>query len=344
MTNARRPDMRQVAQEAGVAMSTVSRVMSGHPDVSPLMRERVLRVVEQLGYTPDFLAQSLRRGATLSVGFTLTDIANPSIAAKIVRGAEEVLRAAGYSLLLMNSQNDPDLDAADVRFLQSRRVDGLIVSLSSERKRATLEALSRVDVPIVAIDRDLPRRLRASAVLSEHRTGMERAAGCLLDLGHRRIALISLPTDIRPGRERLLGLRAAYTARGLPETFIHRAGWLSEQECEAITGELLDRADAPTAVVVGYNQLLTGCLRAIVKRGLKLGEDLGLVTCDEVPLAELFTPPIATISRDNVAMGRVAAQLLLRRLHGSNEPEIATLETHFEPRASCGLAGAGAAT
>jgi len=116
MNNARKPDMRQVATEAGVAISTVSRVMSGHPDVSPQMRDRVLRVVEQLGYTPDFLAQSLRRGASLSIGFTLTDIANPAIAARIVRGAEEVLRDAGYSLLLMNSENDPDLDAADVIF------------------------------------------------------------------------------------------------------------------------------------------------------------------------------------------------------------------------------------
>jgi LacI family transcriptional regulator len=336
MNNVRKPDMRQVATEAGVAVSTVSRVMSGHPDVSPQMRDRVLRVVEQLGYTPDFLAQSLRRGASLSIGFTLTDIANPAIAARIVRGAEEVLRDAGYSLLLMNSENDPDLDAADVRFLQSRRVDGLIVSLASERKRSTLDALSRIDVPIVAIDRDLPRRLRASAVLSDHRVGMEAAIGHLLDLGHRRIALVSLPTDVRPGRERWAGLRAAYAARGLPNTSVHRAGWFSEQECETITGELLDGPDAPSAIVVGYNQQLAGCLRAIVKRGLRLGENLGLVTSDDMPLAEFFTPPIATISRDTVAMGRMAANLLLRRLQGSAEPEIVTLETTFEPRASCG--------
>jgi LacI family transcriptional regulator len=173
--------------------------------------------------------------------------------------------------------------------------------------------------------------------MSQHRAGVEQAVGCLLDLGHRRIALISLPADIRPGRERLAGLRAAFTARGLPETFVHRSGWFSEEQCETVIGDLLDAPSAPTAIVVGYNQLLTGTLRAIVKRGLRLGEDLGLVTCDEVPLAELFTPPIATISRDTVAMGRMAAQLLLRRLRGNAEPEITTLETHFEPRASCGF-------
>jgi LacI family transcriptional regulator len=338
VSNTRKPGMRQVAAVAGVAMSTVSRVMSGHPDVSPRMRERVLRVVADLGYTPDFLAQSLRRGATYSVGFSLTDISNPTIASRIVRGAEEVLRNAGYSLLLMNSKNDPELDAANVRFLHSRKVDGLIVSVAGEKKRATLAALAQLDVPIVVVDRDLPRRLRASAVLSEHRRGMQDAVGHLLDLEHRRVGLISLPADIRPGRERLAGLRAAYAARGLPPTFIFEGGWFSEEQSEALTLTLLDLSDAPTAIVVGHNQLLTGCLRAIVKRGLRLGQDLALVTCDDVPLAELFTPPIATISRDNVAMGRTAAELLLRRLNGNSNPEIVTHETHFEPRASCGPA------
>jgi LacI family transcriptional regulator len=302
------------------------------------MRDRVLRVVEDLGYTPDFLAQSLRRGATYSVGFSLTDISNPTIASRIVRGAEEVLRNAGYSLLLMNSKNDPELDAANVRFLHSRKVDGLIVSVAAEKKRATLDALARLDVPVVALDRDLPRRLRASAVLSEHRRGMQDAVGHLLDLGHRRIGLLTLPPDVRPGRERLAGLRAAYTARDLPPIFLYEGGWFSEEQSEALTLAWLDKVDAPTAIVVGHNQLLTGCLRAIVKRGLRLGQDLALVTCDDVPLAELFTPPIATVSRDNVAMGRAAAELLLKRLGGNGDPTTVTLETHFEPRASCGPA------
>ena len=171
---------------AGVAMSTVSRVLSGHPDVSPQMRDRVLRVVDDLGYTPDFLAQSLRRGATYSVGFSLTDISNPTIASRIVRGAEEVLRNAGYTLLLMNSKNDPDWTRQTCGFFRARKVDGLIVSVAAEKKRATLDALAHLDVPIVALDRDLPKRLRASAVLSDHRRGMQDAVGHLLDLGHRR--------------------------------------------------------------------------------------------------------------------------------------------------------------
>ena len=119
----RRASMREVAELAHVAISSVSRVLSGHPDVSADMRERVLEAVRHLEYEPDFLAQSLRRGATLSVGWVIGDISNPLMAA-ITSGAESVLRAAGYSMLLMNSENDPDLDAAHIRFFQTRRVDG----------------------------------------------------------------------------------------------------------------------------------------------------------------------------------------------------------------------------
>lgn len=334
MGTAGRSSMREVAQTAGVAMSTVSRVLSDHPDVSPQMRRRVLEVVQQLGYEPDFLAQSLRRGATYSVGFVLSDISNP-VLAQTARGIEEVLRQAGYSLLVMNSENDPALDAAHVRFLQGRRVDGLILCVASERKRGTIDALANAGIPIVSIDRDFPRRVQASAVLSNHRVGMAAAAGHLLELGHRRIGLVSLPLDVRPGRERLAGLRDAYAARGLPDTSTHLAGPGTVQQGEEATRAMLDSAEPPTAIIAGSNQLLTGCLRTIVQHGLRLGDDLSLVTCDDVPLTELYTPPIATISRDNVAIGHAAADLLLRQLRGDREPRTVMLETTFQPRASC---------
>jgi LacI family transcriptional regulator len=217
-TNAgKRPNMKQVAGRAGVGTSTVSRVVSNHPDVSPQMRQRVLLAVEELGYKPDFLAQSLRRGATSSIGFALSDITNP-VVAHIVHGAEEVLRNMGYSLLIMDSENNPALDAEHIRFLQSRHVDGLIFLATNERRKATIDALTARKIPIVVIDRDFPRRLRASAVLSNHRAGMAAAVGHLLDLGHRRIGFVVWPPHLRPGRERLAGLRDAFSVRGLPDT------------------------------------------------------------------------------------------------------------------------------
>src|SRR5215207_1686606 len=126
-----RSSMREVADMGGVAMSSVSRVLSGHPDVSPAMRERVMEAVDTLGYQPDMLAQGLRRRSTRSVGFVVGDISNPLLA-EIALGAETTLHEAGYSMLLTNSENDPALDAGHVRLLMQRRVDGLMLSLASE--------------------------------------------------------------------------------------------------------------------------------------------------------------------------------------------------------------------
>ncbi len=330
----RRPSMRQVAERAGVAMSTVSRVISEHPDVSPRMRRRVLLAVSELGYQPDFLGQSLRRGATLSVGFALSDISNPVIA-QMARGAEAVLRGAGYAMLVMNSEHDPSLETANVRFLHSRRVDGMILSLVSERKKAALDALAQAGVPLVVIDRELPKRLRASAVLLNHRAGMAAAAGHLLELGHRRIGLVTWPLELRPGRERLAGLRDAYAARDLPDTSTYVAGAFTMEQGESAAGQLLDSSDAPTALIAGANQLLIGCLRAMIKRQLRPGIDLAVVACDDLPLTELYAPPIAVVARDNIGTGRAAAELLLRRLNGRDEPDTIILETTYVPRASC---------
>lgn len=330
----KRASMREVAQLADVAISSVSRVLSEHPDVSTEMRERVLAAVRQLEYEPDFLAQSLRRGATLSIGYVVGDISNPLIAT-ITSGAESVLRGAGYSMLLMNSENDPVLDAAHIRFFQARRVDGMILSLASEGRPETTDVLAQVDVPIIMIDRDMPADLRASIVRNDHRSGMRAAVAHLLDLGHRRIALITGALDLWPVRERIAGMTEAVTARGIPDQTISKVGSLSAEHGETSTEQLLAMDPRPTAIIAGGNQVLAGCVRALGRHGVRVPDDISLVTCDEVDLSELHSPPIASVARDTILLGRTAAELVLERLAGS-EPRTVLLPTTFNPRPSCG--------
>jgi LacI family transcriptional regulator len=334
--------MREVADLAHVAISSVSRVLSGHPDVSSDMRERVLEAVRQLEYEPDFLAQSLRRGATLSVGFIVGDISNP-LMATITAGAESVLRSAGYSMLLMNSENDPELDAAHVRFFQTRQVDGMILSLASERGSKTIDLLAHVDVPLVMIDREVPAELGASVVRSDHRTGMRAAVEHLLDLGHRRIALITGALDLWPVRERIAGMAEAVAGRGIRDETITMTGSLSADHGEASAEHLLNMTPRPTAIIAGGNQVLAGCVRALVRNGIRVPDEMSLVTCDEVALSELHSPPISSVGRDTRALGRVAAELLLEGLAGSTEPKMVLLPTAYTPRASSGpVPGSGA--
>ncbi|OLF05173.1 hypothetical protein BLA60_37275 [Actinophytocola xinjiangensis] len=329
----RRAGVRQVAERAGVALSSVSRVLSGHPDVSELMRHRVLDAVAALGYEPDHLAQSLRRGASMTVGYVVGDISNP-LTAQIALGAETALRRAGYSLLLVNSTSDPDLDAQHIRLLRQRRTDGLLLAMADERHAATIAELERYPGPCVLVDRVCAKLPRASGVHSDHRAGLSAAVEHLYRLGHRHIALVNGDPRVLPARERAAVLRRF--ARGVPdlEVTVRPGGFTAAHGRDATAALLAGGAGRPTAVIAGGNQILPGVLAAVRAAGLTVPTDLSLVTCDQVALVEFLRPPLATVTRDLGDLGEVAAALLLERLSGRARRRV-TLPTGFRADHSC---------
>ena len=331
-----RSSMQEVAKRAGVAPSSVSRVLSGHPNVSEVLRNRVNDAVSAMGYEPDLLAQSLRRGATMTVGFVVANISNPLLS-EIALGAETCLQAAGYSMLVTNSMSEPELDAEHIRLFARRRVDGLLLSISSENWQATIDAINKSALPVVLVDRELKVNQPVSAVLAEHGIGIADAVHHLASLGHQRIALVNGPADLRPARDRAATLRRV--SRQLGITCIVRSGAFTAEHGERAVEFLLAQPDPPTAIVVGSNQILVGVLRALRRAARRIPEDISLVTCDEVPLAEFLVPPLATIERDHFEMGTIAAQLLLELLSGT-KPRTKKIPTTYLPAGSVGPAPA----
>ena len=195
----RRPSLRDVADRAGVALSTASRAFADTGNVRPRVRERVIAAAQELGYERNLLAQSLRRGLSMSVGFVVRDISYP-LMAEVVLGAERALRASGYALSITNSEGKPDLDADYIRYFRQRAVDGLFLSHSDENHAPTLEELGALAVPFVAVDREIPRNLGGAAVVCDDAHGIKSAARYLVSLGHRRIALLAGARELRPGR------------------------------------------------------------------------------------------------------------------------------------------------
>lgn len=332
--NGGRAGIREVAQQAGVGIASVSRVLSGQPGVSPQMAERVLHAARELGYVPNALAQNLRRRSTRTVGFVCSDITNPLLAS-IVSGAESVLSAAGYSVLLTNSGGDAHVDAQRIEVLLQRQVDGLILLPALEDDAATLAVLAATEAPFVVIDRSLPQALLADAVLSDHYRGVGEAARALLDGGHRRLGLV-VGRDVRPSRERINAVRDAYTAAGLEPDVLIEPGTLSVEHGSQALQRLLASPRPPTAVILGGNQLLEGALAVIKQHRLALGTQLSLVCCDDVPLGRLHEPPIATVMRDTGLLGKRAAERLLEQLGQRQGAEHILLPTWFEWRGSCG--------
>lgn len=325
--------IKAVAERSGVAVSSVSRVLNDHPDVSEHMRARVLEAALDLGYEPDFLAQSLRSGTTRSVGFLLRDLSNP-LFADIVKGAEQRLRMDGYSLLLMSSEGDKDLDAKNLRILRQRRVDGFLLSLQSESNPAVFDDLAGKDVPHVLIDREIEGVI-SSIVRCDHHSGVRQATKHLLALGHRRIAAIWGPPDVLASRDRLAGFTDALKDADYEvDGSLVRMGSYATTFGDQQMSDLLSLADPPTAVITGSVQLTLGVLRAAEVHGLQIGRDLALVSCDDNEFMLYTQPQISVIRRDGTLIGRLASELLLDQLKGSGERRSANVPTEYVARGS----------
>ncbi|MGV8969187.1 MAG: LacI family DNA-binding transcriptional regulator [Microbacteriaceae bacterium] len=324
--------MKAVAERAGVAISSVSRVLSGHPDVSETMRNRVIDAVAALGYEPDMLAQSLRTGESRTIGFVVSDISNPMFAL-MAHGAEIELRARGYSVLVANSLNNDELALQQIRHMHQRRVDGLLVSAGEERDGPISELISRSSVPTTLIDRRLDAP-NASHVQSSHKVGMTAAAEHLISLGHRRIALINGLPDVLPAKLRAKALRRVAATHPEVSVSVHQ-GTFSEEHGESSVDALFAEAEPPTAIIAGSNQILVGVLTGLERLSLRMPDDVSLITCDSLPLAKFLSPKLAVIWRDAQLLGMRAAQVMLEHLE-TGEPQEVRLPTEYRPAASTG--------
>lgn len=332
MEETRSVTIHDVANLAGVAVSSVSRALSSHPDVSPAMKAKVLAAAAELGYSPDPGAQGLRSGFTRTVGFVVRDFANPFFGA-IIHGVEEALNEVGYTLLVMNSSGDPTREVDRLTLLRQRRVDAVLVSSISEASTRTSKAIASFKRPVVLIDRD-PRKMKVASVLLDHALGVRDATADLLQLGHRRIAMITGSTGIRPTRERLRGFREAHEAAGVDVCeHLMASGTFSSGFARDTTERLLalPSGERPTAIVAGGVVTTIGVLEALSELGLRPGEDLSLVVCDDLPWLRVMRPRISMVTRDAEEMGRQAAALALEMIKGA-DPRSVTLPTTYEVR------------
>lgn len=329
-TNARTPTIRDVAARANVAISSVSRVLSGHPDVSEQMRVRVQAAADELGYQPDFLGKSLRSGHTRTVGFVLRDIANP-LFATVARRCEQELRRAGYSMIITSSDGDAEVEAQNLELLRRRRVDGVIASLVSETAPSTIRQLEQFTVPVVLLDREV-REVSVSAVLNDHYIGVRAATEALLADGHTRIALVTGSLDVRSSRERLRAVQdASAAAQVRPAADLHVFGTFDAEFAERQVRRLLKLPDPPSAILAGGVGPTVGAIQALRGLGLSLEEDVTVVALDEWPYFQALAPSIWSVARDSDEMGAASARVLLDVLDGG-QPRTETITTEFRRR------------
>lgn len=312
-----RVTIREVAQQAEVSVGSVSRALNNYPHVSAELRSRVLEAAYDLGYQPAFLADGLRRGQTKSIGFLVGTIANPVIST-IFEAASEALAAKGYSITLVSSRNQADLDVASLRLLASRQVSGLIVSSAAESPEPSRRMVEELGIPTVMLDREGAVGNSIHSVQSDHGSSLREAVAHLAENGHSDIAFIGGPEDFYPTQQRYCAYAAALRAHGLRLRREHaRFASFTERDARAEALLLMRGEPRPSALIVAGNIILIGALMALIELGMVVGRDIALIACDDIHLTQLYRPPITAIRRDLDLLGVTAARLLLQGIEGA---------------------------
>jgi LacI family transcriptional regulator len=328
--------MKDVAELAGVSASTVSHVLNGTRKVSEDTRERVRLAIEELGYEPNLLAKSLKVSRTFTIGLLISDIQNPFFTS-VIRGAEDVALSRGYHLFLCNTDEDPNREDEYVRELSKKRVDGLIVASSASRRNHTLQ-LRLEDVPFVFMDREV-EGIEADTVSVDNRLGMRLIAEHLTQLGHERVGLVSGPLEKSSGHERYHGLRDALADLGLPlHDSLVRFGDFRVSGGREAAEELLRLPEPPTALVVSNNQMTLGALLAVRELGLRVPDEVSVVSFDDMEWAPLANPPLTALAQPTYEMGATAARMLLDKIEkkATGSPSKLFMEPELMVRGSTG--------
>jgi LacI family transcriptional regulator len=325
--------IKDVAAEAGVSVATVSRVLNGHPSVSTDARTRVLAAVETLGYRPNAVARSLRTDQTHTLGLVISDVLNPYFT-ELARSVEEEARALGYSVIIGNADERPDLQDHHVRNLLDRRIDGLLVSPTDGGSPLMLDA-ARAGTPMVFVDRWIPG-VEVPVVRADGRAAVRDLVAHLHGLGHRRLAIIAGPAATTTGRERVEAFREALQDYGLdlPEAYVGQGDFQVESG-RRVTEGFLDLAEPPEVVFAADNLMALGALDAVRARGLRVPDDLALAAFDDIRWFVHTDPPVTAIAQPTGDLGRAAVRALVDRIEG-RMPESVTLPARLVVRRSCG--------
>jgi DNA-binding LacI/PurR family transcriptional regulator len=311
------PSIKKVAEVAGVSVGTVSHVITGSVPVSEPLRLKVLAAIQELNYHPNHVARSLKTSKTRTLGIMVPDM-TISFFPQVIRGAESAARERGYSLLAVNSDDDAERQKELLSLLRSQRVEGILLVIASAP--TPLSQLSRIldaGIPMVCLDR-IPDRVPVDSVSVEDLSAAAMGVEHLIEMGSRRIAIVTGPLSLKNERRRVLGYKQALDRAGIAsENDLIWQGNLRPDDVTAICrARLTDPGPRPDAIFCTNGPTALAALRALRDLGLKTPEDIAFATFDELTVDDLFTPAITTVLQPAYDIGFHAAEVLLNRIEG----------------------------
>ncbi len=325
--------IRDVAKEAGVSVSTVSRVLNNKGDVAPETYERVQSVIQQLGYTSNLAARSMRSRRTNVIGLIVPDVADP-FSIQVMKGVNQAITALNYDLIIYTSGSIKKHSAAEreryfVSLLNGSITDGVIIVTPAATSFSTV-------APVVTVDpnNECPECLTISAT---NHAGALAAMEYLFGLGHRRIGFISGRPDLQSANHRLQGYLDALRQANLPQDpALIQVGDFSRETGRLCARHLLSLPDRPTAIFAANDQSAMGAIEAAQEMGLNVPQDLSVIGFDNIPEAAYFNPALTTIDQFIDKMGYVATEMLIGLIRGEvSECDLYQMPTQLVIRDSC---------
>jgi LacI family transcriptional regulator len=318
--------MKDIAQDLGLSVVTVSKVLRDHPDISEETRQRVLIRVKELDYQPNVLARSLVTGRSFLVGLVVPGLLHPFFA-EIAKALSTVIRAKGYSLIVSSSEEDPELERQGIRQLLARRLDALVIA-SSGTSIELFQGMDRQSQPYVLIDREFPE-LKANFVGIDDITAGRIATEHLLDIGCHCVAHIGgreNSTSIR----RFEGYRQALHNRNVPfsEEYVVRGMHVDTESIQQGTEAmrlLLQRNPRPDGVFCHSDALAMGAMNTILDAGLKIPEDIAIIGCGNLHYNDCLRVGLSSIDQHSEQIGECAAEIILGLIETKVVPAVRTV-------------------
>ena len=331
----------EVAKEAGVSRGTVSNVLNNYPSVSEENREKVLKAINKLKYTPNRAARMLKTKISKSIGLVIPNISNPFYP-ELARGVEDAGRKAGYSVFLCNSDRDIAKEREYMRILIEKNVDGIILV----KPGITAEEIDEVgrECRIVLVDTDEELSQRYDVINVDDYGGVSEVMNLLYDYGHERIAFIYGQLQSNSSRRRLAAYKDFFARKNVTaDSDLIKEGSYDWYSGYSRTVELLRKVDPPTAVFAANDLMAIGAVKAIRERRMNIPLDISVVGYDDIDLAALYSPQLTTVRQPKYEMGVMSIEALLRRLgpdgkSDAGEGSIATLKTNVVLRETVGYA------
>ncbi len=314
-----RASIREVAVRAGVSVGTVSNVLNRPEVVSPTTRDRVLRSIAELGFVRNESARQLRAGRSRTIGLVVLDIANPFFT-DVARGVEDVANEQGLAVILCNSDDRPEKEAAYLDVLAEQRVQGVLITPTAELS-PHLESLRNTGVPVVLLDRRAGTTDQCSVAVDDV-LGGHLAAEHLLERGHRRIAFIGGHIGLPQIQERVDGVESAVLeALGSTETLTVLTPDLTVAGGRAAGSRIvgMPAATRPTAAVCANDLIALGLLQEMVRHGVRVPDEFAIVGYDDIDYAGAAAVPLTSVRKPRQELGAAAAQLLLDEARSGGE-------------------------